>query len=46
MGGVTYLQESHVHPIDVRSLLSIYLDIDEVLIHDLGNLLVFKRLVG
>jgi hypothetical protein len=32
--------------IQVWSLLTIYLDIDEVLVHELGNFLIFKALMS
>jgi hypothetical protein len=41
-----YLQKSHVHPIYIRPFLSVDLDIDKVIVHDLCNFIVLERLVG
>lgn len=41
---MAYLNECHIDFVDVRSFLPVHLDVDEVFIHDFGNLFTLKRL--
>jgi hypothetical protein len=43
---VPYLQEGHIHPIHIRPFFPINLDIDKILIHDLSNFFILKRLMS
>lgn len=38
-----YLNKRHVHFIHIRSLLSVYFNVDKMLVHDVCNFLIFKR---
>ena len=40
------LHEIHVDGIHIRTLLAVHFDADEMVVHHLGNTLIFKRLMG